>query len=162
VKEHSNTLSVRDLPDVEAPKWTAADSSLLRIRRTESGDVHTERLDHDATVRNAPLPELAGNVLRGNKHDVTELELAHHTARGLWGNELVMTVWQTPDLLQKTILMIGMAVEAVQHRQHAELPRGLERCGTGCVHADDRFAADPGQNPADRTIEIFVGRKERS
>jgi hypothetical protein len=55
--------------------------------------------------------------------------------------------------------MIGMAVEAVQRGQDAEIPRGLERCGAGCVHADDGLARYVRQHPAGSAIEIFIGRE---
>jgi hypothetical protein len=73
-------------------KRAILDESLVRMRWAKGGEVHPERLDDDATLRNAPLPELAGDVSGGGKHDVTELELALNAPRRLGGNELVMIV----------------------------------------------------------------------
>jgi hypothetical protein len=133
-------------------KGANLDESLVRIRWAKGGEVHPERLDDDASLRNAPPPELTGDVSGGDKHDVTELEVALNAPLRLGRNELVMIVRQASCLSAKPILMIGMTVEAVEHGQDAELSRAFERCHAGRVHADDCVARDVRKGrPRDRS-----------
>jgi hypothetical protein len=70
MKEHANALSVRNLPDVEAPKRTGW-AALSSASADGSRQGHAEWLDRDASLRNAPLRELVGDVSGWHQDDVS-------------------------------------------------------------------------------------------
>jgi hypothetical protein len=97
MKEHANALSVRNLPDVEAPKrtgWATLSSASAgrkpaRSRRTAGSD---------ASLRNAPLREFVGDVSGGHQGRCLLTRARAQHGRGLRRNELMMTVRQAPNL----------------------------------------------------------------
>jgi hypothetical protein len=97
MKEHANALSVRNLPDVEAPKrtgWATLSSASAgrkpaRSRRTAGSD---------ASLRNAPLRESVGDVSGGHQGRCLLTRARAQHGRGLRRNELMMIVRQAPNL----------------------------------------------------------------